>query len=182
MLNCPSSPCPLAARDEHVLHALSSDPGMSFCAHSCTAPETASYKETHEQQLCGLRGQHWPCHRRAICRTAHTQVEHFLNTDRPYITQSPAGHCKCFESMRHLTRARAGLQTGMKPDLVAQCVRTIFQLYWKQGGCRESSCLSWGNSQKRMRFTWGVFRIIKLGFEQANLKRNSCERGGSNNT
>lgn len=53
-------------------------------------------------------------------------MEHFLDTD---ITQSPVGHSKCFGSMRHLTRARAGPQTGMKSDLMAQCVRTIFQLH-----------------------------------------------------
>lgn len=28
-----------------------------------------------------------------------------------------------------------------------------------------------------MRFTCGVFRIIKLGFEQTQTKNNSCERG-----
>lgn len=56
-------------------------------------------------------------------------MEHFLNTDRPYITQSPVGHCKCFESMRHLTKACAGPQTGMKPDLAAQCVTTVFQMH-----------------------------------------------------
>ena len=79
--------------------------------------------------------------------------------------------------MRHLTRVRAGPWTGMKPDHGAQCVTTIFQLHWKQGGYGASSCLSWGNRQKRMRFTWGLFRIIKLGFEQTKMKSNSREQG-----
>lgn len=101
-----------------------------FVPTPCANPELASWNITHKRQLCGLSCRCRPWRGCGVCRMA--QMEHFLDMDRPYITQSPVGHCKCFGSMRHVTRAHAGPQTGMKSDLMAQRVRTIFQLHWKQ--------------------------------------------------
>lgn len=95
---------------------------LSSWTHMCLCPlhmqlETASYKETREWSFAGWAAgtdldviEMFP--------GQHIQMEHFLDTDRPYITQSPAGHCKCFESIRHLTRACAAPE--QKRNLISQ--------------------------------------------------------------